>query len=148
MRALHVFPLLNPELASGSDYYQFMLTRELVRLGVEIDVYTTWSGHLELRSAFGIGWPADFATGSSLVDSVRVHRFATASLSPALGHALSRAILRRWQREAERDGCALGSAEETVEVMHRRARARPMLYDYLALRGRGPHTPRLLAAAR
>ena len=149
MRALHVFPLLDPELASGSDYHQFKLTRALVQLGVDVDVYTTWSGRIEHRSAFGLGWPADYPSGAALIDGVRVHRFATTgSLPPAVGHALSGAIMRRWQREAERDGCGLGSAEETVEVLHRRARARPMLYDYLALLGRGPHSPRLLAAAR
>jgi glycosyltransferase involved in cell wall biosynthesis len=149
MRALHVFPLLNPSLTAGSDYHQFMLTRELVRQGVEVDVYTTWSGHLEYRSAFGLGWPADYPTGPAVIGGVRVHRFAaTRSLPPAFGHVLSGVIQRRWWREARRNGCAIGAAEDTIEVMHRRARSRPMLYDYLALLGRGPHSPRLMAAAR
>jgi glycosyltransferase involved in cell wall biosynthesis len=149
MRALHVFPLLNPALATGSDYHQFMLTRELVRQGVEVDVYTTWSGHLEHRSAFGLGWPADYPLGPMLIDGVRVHRFAaTRSLPPALGHLVSGVIQRRWCEEARRDGCAIDSAEETIAVMHRRARSRPRIYDYLALFGRGPHSPHLMRAAR
>jgi len=149
MRAVHLFPMLNPNLASGSDYHQFMLTRELVRQGVDVDVYTTCSGHLEARSAFGLAWPADYPAGTAEIDGVRVHRFPAPVAPPAaLGHALSGVLMRRWAHEAERDGHALDSPEETLEVLVRRARSRPLIYDVLAQFGRGPHSPRQLVAAR
>lgn len=147
MRAVHVFPLLDPQLAAGSDYHQFMLTRELVRQHVEVDVYTTCANRLEARSAMGLGWPAGEPPGTSVLDGVRIHRFPVLSGLPAvLGHGLSGLVMRRWARETARDGISMGSGGETTEVLFQRARARPLAYDVLAHIGRGPHSPRQLLA--
>jgi len=67
----------------------------------------------------------------------------------AFGHALSGAIMRRWARETARDGPTdAASADDVLAAYHRQASHRPLPYDALAFLGRGPHSPRLLAAVR
>ncbi len=148
MKALHVFPMFGSELRGGSDYVQLHLSRELARLGVEVDVLTTTTHTLEPRAAFGVGWPTQYSAGRAEVDGLRVHRFPTTwSPSRTTGYAISRLILDRWQREGLGNDEAAKGSDAALASLHRRALARPRVYDYLALLGRGPHSLGLVAAA-
>src|SRR5262249_37844645 len=138
MRALHVFPHLADDLAAGSDYYQHRLTRELLRLGVEVEVLTTCTRRVEPRAAFGLGWPRDYPAGAGTVDGVHVKRFPVPWSPPTpLGPPISRPIMARWRREEARDGDHPAGSDAMVEAFHRRAMTRPRAYDLLAMVGRG-----------
>src|SRR5215470_10393191 len=148
MRALHVFPHLADDLTAGSDYYQHRLTRELMRLGVEVEVLTTCTRRVEPRAAFGLGWPSDYPAGAGMVDGVRVTRFPVPWSPPtAIGHLISQPIMARWRREEARDGAYAAGSDAAIEAFHRRALTRPRAYDLLALLGRGPWSPGLISAA-
>ena len=148
MRALHVFPHLADDLAAGSDYYQHRLTRELLRLGVEVEVLTTCTRRVEPRAAFGLGWPSDYPAGAGMVDGVRVTRFPVPWSPPtSIGHLISQPIMARWRREEARNGVYPAGSDGAIEAFHRRALARPRAYDLLALLGRGPWSPGLISAA-
>ena len=78
MRALHVFPVFSNELIGGSDYYQYMLTRKLLDLGVEVEVFATCARRVRQRWAFGLDWlmePSFVDSGwrSSLVLGISEH---------------------------------------------------------------------------
>ncbi|MGH7790345.1 MAG: hypothetical protein ACRERC_25980, partial [Candidatus Binatia bacterium] len=140
MKALHIFPMFGDDLTAGSDYVQHRLTVELARRGVDVEVLTTCTRRLEPNAAFGLGWPSHYPAGPTLVDGVRVRRFPVRfAPGPALGHALSRPIISRWQREESALGIHPRGSDAAVAAFQRRALARPPLYDYLALLGRGPH---------
>jgi glycosyltransferase involved in cell wall biosynthesis len=80
---------------------------------------------------------------------MRVHRFPVDwSPSPAVATALSRLVIGRWRREEAGAGAFEKGSEAALAMFHRRALARPIAYDYLALLGRGPHSRRLVTAAR
>lgn len=149
MKALHVFPMFGRELVGGSDYVQFHLSRELVRLGSEVEVLATATQVLQPRAAFGLGWPTQYPPGDAQIDGMRVRRFPTTWSPPgAIGYAISRLILDRWRRENAHEGAVEKGSDAALAALHRRALGRPAVYDYLALLGRGPHSLGLLAAAR
>ena len=146
MRALHIFPTYAPDVAGGSDAYQRGLTRALAHGGVEVEVHTTRSRRPLPRATFGIDWPADFPGGREDDHGVPVYRFsASFSPGPVLGRLLSLPIVERWRREEARSRMT-ASSEEAVESYRRRALARPLLFDRLALAGRGPHSAALVRA--
>jgi glycosyltransferase involved in cell wall biosynthesis len=141
-----VFPLFGRDLGNGSEHYQYMLSRALVRLGVEVDVFTTRSKHFRPSSAFSHTWVDEFEVDRERTDGIEVHRFpVTVSAPPALGHAISRLMFRRWEREEARYGVMLKGSRNLTGHLHRRALDRPALYDWLALGGRGPWSLPLLS---
>jgi glycosyltransferase involved in cell wall biosynthesis len=153
MKALHLFPTFGTEETDGADAYQRRLTLALVRGGAEVEVLATCSRRPLFRGAFALDWPYDHPNGAADVDGIGVRRFPV-RLSPGrfLGPLLSLPIAARWRREEARQG-RLGEASDEAAAAHaRQARARPPLYDFLALAGRGPHSVALvragLAAAR
>jgi glycosyltransferase involved in cell wall biosynthesis len=148
VRALHVFPIYTDQPSGGSDYYQSMLTRELAERGVEIDVFATCARTVRHSAAFGLDWLADFPPGPAIAGGIAVRRFpASYRLPPNLGAAISRLILRRWDREEAKLGAAPADSDAAVEACWRRALTRPAIYDYLALLGRGPISLGLIRAA-
>ena len=148
MRALHVFPIFTDQPSGGSDYYQAMLTRELAERGIEVDVFATCTRTIRHSAAFSLDWPADFPPGRGTAAGVPVRRFpASYRLPPILGRAISRLILRRWEREEAKQPAAPADSDAAVERYCRRALSRPAIYDYLALSGRGPVSLRMIGAA-
>lgn len=145
MKVLHVFPQFGPELFNGSERYEYLLSKKLVDLGLEVDVLTTWTKHSFQTSAFSSAWPCDSDEHSEIIDGMRVQRFPVSfSLSPRMGHTLSRSILKRWQREERQYGLMLKGSRNLVPYYHRRALERPRYYDLLMALGRGPYSIRLL----
>lgn len=149
MRALHLFPFFGDDLTAGSAYVQHQLTRALIRRGVDVEVLATCARTVQPRAAFGLGWPRDWPAGPDTVDGIPVRRFpVTAAPSTAVGHALSRVIIGRWRREEATAGVFPRGSDAAVAAFHRRALARPGLFDALGLLGRGPVSWPLYAAAR
>ena len=145
MKVLHVFPVFGHELTNGSDYYEYMLTRHLAASGVEVEVWTTRTRDLRPTSAFSLRWPNDYPRGSETRDRIRIKRFsASFSLPTALGHLLSWPILRRLRREEKLFGGVERGSRNLVESYRQRAMARPAVYDWLAMLGRGPWSATLL----
>lgn len=144
MRVLHIFPSFAADLTNGAAHYQYMLTRKLAERGLDVEVWTTRCRDFRASAAFGLEWPDSGLPAEETVEGIRVRRFS-ASLSPSrrLGAALSRLILRRWEREDAAGGRVLPGSRNFVDELHNRALSRPRIYDWLSLLGRGPNPPGL-----
>jgi glycosyltransferase involved in cell wall biosynthesis len=139
VKVLHVFPQFTPDLLSGSERYEYMLSRKLVELGVEVKVLTTRTCNAYPTAAFTSAWPNDHPAGESVVEGIRIRRFAaTFDIGPRIGYSLSRLMLRRWAREERRDGAMIKGSRNLVDYYRRRARRRPRFYDWTMLAARGP----------
>lgn len=146
MKVLHIFPQFGPELVNGSDRHEYLLSRKLVELGVEVDVFTTLTNSVHQTSAFSSAWPQNYRERLEVVDGMRVERFPVSfSLSPRLGYVLSLSILKRWQREEQRYGSMVKGSHNLVHYYYRRAMDRPLVYDLMMAAARGPYSIRLLA---
>ncbi len=146
MKVLHIFPQFTPDLVSGSERYEYMLSAKLAELGVEVDVLTTRTKNAYPTAAFTSAWPAEHPAGLTTLNGMRIRRFpVTFEIGPRLGHRLSRRILKRWEREERRYGTMLRGSRNLVDYYRRRARTRPPIYDLMMLAGRGPWPLRLLA---
>lgn len=146
MKVLHIFPQFTPDLVSGSERYEYMLSRKLAEHGVEVDVLTTRTKNAYPTAGFTSAWPDEHPPGLTSIDGIRIHRFpASFHIGPRLGHLLSRRILKRWAREERHFGTMLRGSLNLVDYYQRRARNRPRIYDLMMLAGRGPWSMRLLA---
>jgi glycosyltransferase involved in cell wall biosynthesis len=133
-------------LFSGSERYEYLLSKKLVELGVKVDVFTTRSRIFRQTAAFSSAWPPDYIDTHELIDGIWVERFPVSfHLSPRFGRLVSLSILRRWQREERCGGLMLKGSRNLVNYYHRRALERPLFYDLLMALSRGPHSIRLLA---
>ena len=118
MKVLHVFPQFGPDLVNGSERYEYLLSRKLVELGIEVDVLTTRTKNSYQTSAFSSAWLHDYSEGIEVIDGMRIERFPVSfSLSPTMGHAISRSILKRWRREEERYGLMIKGSRNLVELL-------------------------------
>ena len=146
MRALHIFPLFGPDLTNGSEYYEYMLSKKLVELGVNVDVFTTRSKKFRPTSAFSLEWVSEYNQDFEQADGINIYRFpATFSIPATMGHVISRLVFKRWQREEEQYGIMIKGSKNLEDYYHRRALSRSFIYDWLTLLGRGPHSVPLLA---
>jgi len=149
MRLLHVFPCFGAELVGGAERYQYQLSKSLAAMGCEVDVLATTSAGALSTSACASTWPAAYSAGTEHRDGMRIDRFPVARPFPvALGHLVSRAILRRWERETRRWGEMVLGSDGIEDYLYRRARSRPEWYGWMALRTRGPWSPSLLRHLR
>ena len=145
MRILHVFPYYGAALHGGAETYEYHLTQQLAARGAEVEVLTTCTLRPEHTSAFSSRWVAEVAPGVSFEGDVLVRRFPVSfSVPPAAGAAISRLIFRRWAHEARQ----LPDGDDPIAAHHRRALARPRIYDWLLMLARGPHAAGLAAALR
>ncbi|MDE2058524.1 MAG: glycosyltransferase family 4 protein [candidate division NC10 bacterium] len=146
MRALHIFPFFGPDLIHGAEYHEYMLSKKLVEVGVEVDVLTTRSKKAEPTSAFSLKWVNEYDEGFEKADDIDIYRFpATFSIPAAMGHVISRLMFRRWQREEGRYGIMIKGSKNLIDYYFQRAVTRPFIYDWLSLLGRGPFSFPLLA---
>src|SRR5690242_4592919 len=100
-----------------------MLSRKLVELGVEVRVLTTRTRNAYPTAAFASAWPSDHPAAETSVEGIQIRRFAaTFDIGPRMGHALSRLMLRRWEREERRDGAMVRGSRNLVDYYRRRAR--------------------------
>lgn len=140
IRALHVFPLFGRELANGSEYYAYQLSRQLAALGVQVDVFATRARRFSSTSWLSLRWEAADLPASERAERLSIFRFPVISMPRLLGRMLSRVVLLRWRREAARP--ALGPT--LADQHYHRALTRPLVYDWLMLAGLGPWSPALV----
>jgi hypothetical protein len=57
MNVLHIFPQFTPDLLNGSERYEYMLSRKLLELGVDVHVLTTRTRNAHQTAAFISAWP-------------------------------------------------------------------------------------------
>ncbi len=146
MKVLHIFPQFTPDLVSGSERYEYMLSRKLVEHGVEVDVLTTRTRNAYPTAAFTSAWPNEHPPRITMVDGIRIRRFsASFDFGPRLGHFLSRRMFERWEREERRVGAMVKGSRNLVDYYRQRALGRPRIYDLMMLAGRGPWPVGLLA---
>jgi glycosyltransferase involved in cell wall biosynthesis len=144
LRALHVFPSYPGEPDEGSAVHARALTRELARLGVEVDVFTTRAPGLRARRTLDLRWPNELPP-RDLVDGVPVRRFSALAFPNFAGAVAQRAGQRAWRRIAtDLDPRAYADPE----ALFRSATRWPRGADLLVRLGRGPVAPGLLAAVR
>jgi glycosyltransferase involved in cell wall biosynthesis len=137
--------MFGPELVNGSERHEYLLSKKLVELGVEVDVLTTQTKNAYQTSAFSSAWPSEYSERSQIVDGMRVERFPVSfSLPPRIGHRLSRSMLNRWRREEERRGLMVTGSRNLADYYYRRAVERPRFYDLMMAAARGPYSARLI----
>src|SRR5262249_56630086 len=91
----------------------------------------------------GLALREDSDAGAGTTAGFSLRRFpTTGSLPPAIGHALSRFVFRRWRREEQQYGAEVNGSRNLVESYHARALSRPFAYDAVSLLGRGPPSAR------
>jgi glycosyltransferase involved in cell wall biosynthesis len=145
MRALHLFPIFATATGGGSERYQHALSRKLVELGIEVDVFAIRARSIRPRAAFALNWERDGISAFEHIDGIDVRRFPARWSPPGpLAHSLSSALIRRWEREEKREGVMLQGSRNLIEHYRRRAQERPAIYDWLAMLGRGPNSMSLM----
>jgi glycosyltransferase involved in cell wall biosynthesis len=145
MKVLHVFPQFTPDSINGSERYEYLLSRKLVELGVEVELLTTTTKDFVAVAPFCLHWPHQYTQAPAERDGIKItRRRTTVQLPRRLGYFVSRRIERRWKREEERYGAMLKGSRNYVDHFHRRATERPLIYDLLATLGRGPYSFGLL----
>jgi glycosyltransferase involved in cell wall biosynthesis len=138
--------MFGPDLVNGSERHEYLLSKKLAELGVLVDVLTTQTKNSRQTSALSSAWPREYPQRVEIVDGMRVERFpASFSLSPRIGFALSRLMLRRWAREEQRLGVMVKGSSNMFDYYYRRALERPLVYDLMMVLARGPHCARLTA---
>src|SRR5690349_17974428 len=145
MKVLHVFPQFTPESINGSERYEYLLSRKLVELGVEVELLTTTTRDFVPVAPFCLHWPHQYASALAERDGIRIRRLrATFQMPASIGRFVSRRIERRWKREEDRYGAMLKGSRTYVDYFHQRAAQRPLIYDVMATIGRGPYSLGLL----
>lgn len=146
MRALHIFPLFGHELTNGSEHYEYMLSRKLVELGVNVDVLTTRAQKIRATSYLSLAWDDDYSQTFEQSDGMNIYRFSTSFALPrTFGRAFSVLLRLRWQREEQWYGSMVKGSEKLVDYYYRRVINRPIVYDWMALAGLGPWSLPLLS---
>ena len=144
MRALHVFPIYPGEPDEGSAAHARALTRELAKLGVDVEVFSTRAARLRTRRPLDLRWPNELPQ-RDFVDGVPVRRFSTVALPNLAGALAQRAGQRAWRRiAADLDPQSLADPDALFPSAGRWPRSA----DLLVRLGRGPVAPRLPAAVR
>jgi glycosyltransferase involved in cell wall biosynthesis len=153
VKALHIFPTFGSELLYGAERHEYLLSRRLVDLGVEVDVLTTLTMNAHQTAAFSSNWPRDYSEPCQVIDGMRIARFPVSfSLQPRIARALSSSMLKRWTHEERRYGAMVKGSRNMVDYYYRRAVERPRRYDLMMALARGPYSigllTRLITTAR
>jgi glycosyltransferase involved in cell wall biosynthesis len=151
IRALHVFPLFGPDLPNGSERYAYLLTKELVRAGVHVDVFTTCARRVAVEDGFSLRWPNEYPPGISHDGDLRIERFPTNLTMPA---SVGRHAVRLFGRHVARQWRSLGPQPEDGSPLlpmyqHQVMSGQSRWSDWLGTISRGPLSiPLLLAVWR
>jgi glycosyltransferase involved in cell wall biosynthesis len=145
---MHVFPLFGPDLPNGSERYAYLLTKELVRAGVHVDVLTTCARRIAVKDGFSLLWPNEYPPGISHDGDLRIERFPTNLAMPA---SVGRQALRSFERHIARQERRLGRRPEEGSpllpmYLHQVMTGQSRWSDWLGTISRGPLSVPLLHA--
>jgi glycosyltransferase involved in cell wall biosynthesis len=140
IRALHVFPLFGPDLPNGSERYAYLLTKELVRAGVHVDVFTTCARRIVVKDGFSLQWPNECAPGISRDGDLRIERFPTNITTPAsMGRLALRQLLKHVARRQRKLGPQPEDGSPLLPMYQHQAMAGQSRWsDWLGIASRGP----------
>ncbi len=120
-RILIVSYRFDPEIAGGSELHTWMLARELIQAGIDVDVFTTRNRVFRPTSSYGIKWENNTPRGMIEIDGIRVHRYTTLNLPRIMSRGMSYWIRRRRDWEDSRietlrlEGALLGTGWHEAE---------------------------------
>jgi len=89
MKALHIFYQFGKEIIGGAEYHTYMLSKELAKKGVDIDILTTRSNKVVPNSPYGIYWMNNLKNDYESYDGLNIYRCETIPLPKLVGLALS-----------------------------------------------------------
>jgi len=99
VKALHLTYRFGREVVGGAEHYLYMLSREIVRLGVTVDVLTTRTATLPPLGHFGVRWDNALDAGGEQVDGIAVRRHTTVNAPRPVVTLFDRWLRARWRRE-------------------------------------------------
>ncbi len=99
MKALHLTYRFGRDVIGGAEHYMLMLSRALVRAGVDVDLWATRTARLPPIARFGVRWDNALPQETERVDGIDVRRYTTVNLPPALVRLADRWLTARWRRE-------------------------------------------------
>ena len=103
MRAAHVSFQFDKSIVGGAEYYMYMLSNELIRKGLDIDIITTKNGNIVQNSPHVVTWKNDFKTIYEKQDLLNILRFRTIYIPTIIEKGLSYALIRRYNDESKLD---------------------------------------------
>jgi glycosyltransferase involved in cell wall biosynthesis len=147
IRALHVFPLFGPDLPNGSERYAYLLTKELVRAGIQVDVFTTCTRRIAVKGGFSLLWPNEYPPGISYDGDLRIERFPTATMPASVGQHALRLFGRNVARQQRRLGPPPEDGSPRLPMYQHQVMAGQSRWsDWLGTISRGPLSVPLLYA--
>jgi glycosyltransferase involved in cell wall biosynthesis len=99
VKALHLTYRFGRDIVGGAEHYMYMLSRNLVGRGIDVDLWTTRTARLPAIARFGVRWDNAVGPGRERVDGIDVSRYATFNLPPPVVRALDRSLAAQWRRE-------------------------------------------------
>jgi len=111
LNALHVTYRFGRQVVGGAEHYLHMLSRALVRQGVDVEVWTTKTAALPPIAHFGVRWDNAIRPAREQFDGIDVHRYTTLNAPRSAVSLFDRWLSSRWRREerAVRPGPTAGS---------------------------------------
>jgi glycosyltransferase involved in cell wall biosynthesis len=101
MKALHLTYRFGRDVIGGAEHYLYMLSRALVRRGVDVDIWTTRTASLPAISRFGVRWDNAIQETRETVDGIAIRRYTTFNLPRSVVLFLDRWLIARWRREEQ-----------------------------------------------
>jgi glycosyltransferase involved in cell wall biosynthesis len=145
VKALHITYRFGGDSIGGAEHYMAMLSRALVRAGIEVDLWTTRTRGLPPISRFGVRWDNARPARGEHLHGVDVRRYTTFNLPEPLVRAFDRLLTARWRREAPvATGASTTHHDDWVAHLRAGALARPWLFEALFFLLRAPLAPGLL----
>jgi hypothetical protein len=103
MRAAHISFQFDKNIVGGAENYMYMLSKELVKKGLNIDIITTKNSEIIQNSAYVVTWKNDFKASYENQDSLNVLRFSTIPIPKIIEQGLSYAICHQYNNELRLD---------------------------------------------
>lgn len=101
MKVLHLTYRFGKDIVGGAETYLYMLSRTLVEKGINVDVVTTKTKHLEPIARFGVKWDNLIDKDHEVIDGINVYRFNTYNLPDFLALKFNYLLQTQWDKEED-----------------------------------------------